>query len=295
MSRASNSTYIYHDTLKVHIGQTKNELTSFDKPIQPYVTANNKDLKLQIVSSPGQASRSGWYSTWRCVVTTPENLVFYAEIDSKILCSLLANNTVVSGIVQEPVEYASINGMPAFINSNMPEYDSCMTYTNYKLQYKKAKKTTKWEPGCVYETALRKSVYLGDVYVWVDNVSPDAMTYKLLKEPIKKKLVFDITYNTTAESVADVLKEARWSGFSLLDKLPARTLSTKPWDSEFNTSDVVAWQKREMENIKRINLFSYYNFDIHSFTFDATLPKENLEQLKLFERPVCGVLKLLKS
>jgi hypothetical protein len=295
MSRTGKSTYVYNDTLKVHIGQTKNELTSFDKPTQPYVTANNKDLKLQIVSSPGQASRSGWYSTWRCVVTTPENLVFYAEIDSKILCSLLANNTVVNGVVKEPVEYASINGMPAFINSNMPEYESCMAYTRYKLQYKKAKKTTKWEPGCVYETALKRAIYLGDVYVWVDEDNPNDMTYKLLKEPIKKKLVFDMTFNTKAESVADILKDARWSRFSLLDKLPARTLSTKPWDSEFSTSDVVAWQKREMENIKRINEFSYYSFDMNSFTFDNTLPKEQLEHLKLFERPARGAVKLLKS
>lgn len=284
MSKVSKNTYVYHDTLKVHIGQTKNELTSFERPIQPYVTANNKDLKLQIVSSPGKASRSGWYATWGCIVTTPENLVFYAEIESNTLCSLLANNTVVNGVVQEPLEYASMNGMPAFINSNMPEYESCMAYTKYKLQYKKAKKTTKWEPGKIYETASKRAIYLGDVYVWADIDSHNGMAYKLLKEPIKKKLVFDMTYNTKAESVADVLKEARWSGFSLLDKLPARTLSTEPWDSEFSISDVAAWQKREMENIKRINAFSSYTFDMHSFTFDATLPKEQLEQLKLFEK-----------
>lgn len=126
-------------------------------------TFENEGFTVTILDSAGGSSQGGRLSFWRCKVEK-NGVEFVIGVNDSVLADLIRSSGIKQGVVKEKVMFARKSGQPGFIHEGMQSYEEAMADTERKETMKKAKKTSKWEAGGVYQSLTLTSVCLGEIF-----------------------------------------------------------------------------------------------------------------------------------
>jgi len=140
------------------------ELRKHTKTHEPDIhTFDNEGFTVTILNSAGGSSQGGRLSFWQCKVEK-DGVEFIIGVNDSVLADLIRSSEIKRGVVKEKVMFARKSGQPGFIHEGMQSYKEAMADTERKKTMKKAKKTTKWERGGVYQSLTLTSVCLGEIF-----------------------------------------------------------------------------------------------------------------------------------
>lgn len=188
-----------------------------------FFTYQNEGFELELCKSARGSTAGGALSFWDCIVTAPDGNKFLIGIDAELLLNLIKNNTFIDGKLQGTFSFARLQGCVGALTTSMEDYKTAIADKQAKEALKKARKTTKWQVGHVYQTLTCKDVYLGRLYRWYKPIyknqwaySSEIYGFKKLKEP--EIVEWYSNYYPDHKS----LNNYCLYGYDLHDKCPAR-------------------------------------------------------------------------
>lgn len=131
-----------------------------DKVVE--IHTENKGFKFSLDSSADCSSRGGKLSFWMCRIDK-DDIHGRIGINQDELNQLFKESTFVNGICQQEVCFYRLNGKVGVCVVGGEKYKEFHQKNNRDNELSKAKKTSKWELGRVYETKTTKQVWVGDV------------------------------------------------------------------------------------------------------------------------------------
>lgn len=131
--------------------------------IEPLIIhTKNNGFKLSLDSSAGGSSQGGKLSFWMCKIEK-DNICGRIGINQEELNQLFKESTFINGVCQQEVCFYRIGGQVGACVVGGERYKEFYDIKYKDNQLSKAKKTTKWELGRVYESKTMKSVWIGVV------------------------------------------------------------------------------------------------------------------------------------
>lgn len=131
--------------------------------VEPLIIHTKNDgFKLSLDSSAGGSSQGGKLSFWMCKIEK-DNICGRIGINQEELNQLFKESTFVNGVCQQDVCFYRIDGQVGACVVGGERYKEFYDIKDKDTQLSKAKKTTKWELGRVYESKTIKSVWVGVV------------------------------------------------------------------------------------------------------------------------------------
>ena len=129
--------------------------------IEPLVIhTKNNGFKLSLDSSADYSSQGGKLSFWMCKIEK-DDICGRIGINQEELNQLFKESTFINGVCQQEVCFYRIGGQVGACVVGGERYKEFYDIKDKDTQLSKAKKTTKWELGRVYESKTMKSVWLG--------------------------------------------------------------------------------------------------------------------------------------
>lgn len=215
--------------------------------VEPLVIhTENKGFKLSLDSSADYSSQGGKLSFWMCRIDK-DDIHGRIGINQEELNQLFKESTFVNGVCQQDICFYRINGNVGACVVGGERYKEFYQEKDRDIKLSKAKKTTKWELGRVYESKTIKSVWIGDVTNYFTGE--------------KHHLILDVDEND--KSITDVLKHNWLYKDMLKDNFPSRIASEVIFDIKENSNSLALKSKDDlMEVIKGmvgcINSDDYY-------------------------------------
>lgn len=131
--------------------------------IEPLIIhTKNNGFKLSLDSSAGYSSQGGKLSFWMCKIEK-DNICGRIGINQEELNKLFKESTFINGVCQQEICFYRIDGQVGACVVGGKRYKEFYDIKDKDTQLSKAKKTTKWELGRVYESKTMKSVWVGVV------------------------------------------------------------------------------------------------------------------------------------
>ena len=131
--------------------------------IEPLIIhTKNNGFKLSLDSSAGGSSQGGKLSFWMCKIEK-DDICGRIGINQEELNKLFKESTFINGVCQQDVCFYRIGGQVGACVVGGERYKEFYDIKDKDTQLSKAKKTTKWELGRVYESKTMKSVWVGVV------------------------------------------------------------------------------------------------------------------------------------
>lgn len=200
------------------------------EPIEYYV--DNEGFKLTIVDCAGTSSQGGKLSFWNCLIEKEPNIRVIVGIDQVNLLSLIRQSTIVNGTIKESLSLAKLSSTAGAVHKDMVEWSK--SKQNKIIDKKGQKKTSKWEIGRNYTSLTKNTLYIGDLYNWVEQRT----TYKeentpgyygvrkvahyhlkFTDTPVKRHCVFELGSYISKDIVKDINENKIKSIESLYDKI----------------------------------------------------------------------------
>lgn len=231
-------------------------------------TFDNEGFTAKILDSAGGSSQGGRLSFWRCEIEK-DGIKFTIGVNDGILADLIKNSDISNGLVKQKVMFARQSGQPGLIHKGMDSYKDAVADMKHKADMKKAKKTSKWEIGGVYQTLTQTDICIGEVFDTMEEYKEEHRPYswynrydeKLRKRDVPvKMLAWMHVYNFDNEKVPDnftkFLKSQLNSNYIYFStgKPPARTKTKqlKVKESDLNLIDQLLEQKEDGEYGNRV-------------------------------------------
>ena len=165
------------------IGYNKKENKTYE------FTYDNKDFKLEIISSADNSSQGGKLSFWKCLIKKEGN-IFEIGINSELLSTLIKHTTIKKGQVEELVSIARYSGQVGVLTDNMTQYKEAVSTKILKEKRKKSKKTSIYKKGKVYSTLTKNDLCLGNIKAYYE-ILPEFVSRDhqyILANPVLVKL-----------------------------------------------------------------------------------------------------------
>ena len=162
------------------------------EPIEFY--SKNEGFKVSLLEDAGASSQGGKLSFWNCLVEK-DGTQAKVGIDTSILLSAMKQSTLINGVFQDTFSLYKAN-TAGIVNKNMKEWDM------FDRDGKKARKTSKYKPGGVYDNITASYLYLGEVMCYFDSIGVcenrrNLFEVKLLQEPVKRHLLYIMPRQST--------------------------------------------------------------------------------------------------
>ena len=146
------------------------EKKEYTKTYEPKVhTFDNEGFTVKILKSAGGSSQGGRLSFLACEIEK-DGIKFVIGVNDELLVDLIRNSDITKGVVKEKVMFVRKAGRPGFIHEGMEAYEEANADMKLKADMKKAKKTTKWEIGGVYQTLTQTDICIGEVWDKMEEV-----------------------------------------------------------------------------------------------------------------------------
>lgn len=175
------------------------------EPIEYFVDNNN--FTLTILDCAGSSSQGGKLSFWNCLIEREPDIRVVVGIDQTNLLLLLKQSTLINGRVSEKLSLAKFSSTAGVVHPGMQEWHKSK---QNKLSGKAGeKKTTKWQLGRNYTSLTKDSLYIGDLYYWIeetktahDEIKHSIYStsrvmhthYKILEKPIVKHCILSLDW-----------------------------------------------------------------------------------------------------
>ena len=131
--------------------------------VEPLIIhTENNGFKLTLDSSAGGSSQGGKLSFWMCKIEK-DNICGRIGINQEELNQLFKESTFINGVCQQEVCFYRIGGQVGACVVGGERYKEFHDIKDKDAQLSKAKKTTKWELGRVYESKTMRSAWVGVV------------------------------------------------------------------------------------------------------------------------------------
>lgn len=124
---------------------------------------DNEGFTVRVLDSAGGSSQGGRLSFWMCEVEK-DGVKFNIGVNDEILAGLIKSSDMTNGQVKQKCMFARKQGQPGLIHEGMQMYKDAVADMDHKAAMKKAKKTTKWELGGIYQTITQTDICLGEVW-----------------------------------------------------------------------------------------------------------------------------------
>lgn len=207
------------------------------------IHTENKGFILSLDSSADYSSQGGKLSFWMCKIDKGD-IHGRIGINQEELNQLLKESTFINGVCQQEVCFYRVNNNVGACVVGGERYKAFYEEKAKDIELAKAKKTTKWELGRVYETKTTKSVWVGDVTNYFTGE--------------KHHLVLNV--KDSDKTLKDVLKDISIYDRNLFDKFPSKIATDKVFDTSECSKILVEVQREEV--IKNIDkMISYFNED----------------------------------
>ena len=219
------------------------------------VRTENKDFTFRIINAAGNSYQGGKLSFWMCLMEKPGVPPFLVGINADLLSYLIVQSSFKNGILQDKtVFFARCSGQLGVLHEGMKEYSDFIATQQLKAKVEQSK-TTKWQPGYIYETQRTRDVCLG--YVKMPLQRDDKSTWREEKLELnfdaEKVALYTYEYsdaNAGKKDLEEWLETALTSSDRFSTKYPARMEGKqiyKPsddYDKEVATAILNASQRR---------------------------------------------------
>ena len=209
-----------------------------DKVVE--IHTENKGFKFSLDSSAEGSSCGGKLSFWMCRIDKDDdNIHGRIGINQEELNQLFKESTFVNGVCQQKVCFYRLNGKVGVCVVGGERYKEFHQKNDKDNELSKAKKTSKWELGRVYESKTIKQVWVGDV--------TNCITGK------KCHLILN-----ARDNIEDTINDRRWfyEDENLRDKFTSKVATDKILDAS-KSSELLAKRQKE-EIIKEIDKIINY-------------------------------------
>ena len=207
-----------------------------DKVVE--IHTENKGFKFSLDSSAEGSSCGGKLSFWMCRIDK-DDIHGRIGINQEELNQLFKESTFVNGVCQQEVCFYRLNGKVGVCVVGGERYKEFHQKNDKDNELSKAKKTSKWELGRVYESKTIKQVWVGDV--------TNCITGK------KCHLILN-----ARDNIEDTINDRRWfyEDENLRDKFTSKVATDKILDAS-KSSELLAKRQKE-EIIKEIDKMIKY-------------------------------------
>lgn len=207
-----------------------------DKVVE--IHTENKGFKFSLDSSAEGSSCGGKLSFWMCRIDK-DDIHGRIGINQEELNQLFKESTFVNGVCQQEVCFYRLNGKVGVCIVGGERYKEFHQKNDKDNELSKAKKTSKWELGRVYESKTIKQVWVGDV--------TNCITGK------KCHLILN-----ARDNIEDTINDRRWfyEDENLRDKFTSKVATDKILDAS-KSSELLAKRQKE-EIIKEIDKMIKY-------------------------------------
>lgn len=197
------------------------------------VTTTNDGFTLEIIdAAQGSYSQSGKLSFWMCKITKEGlDLEVQVGINSELLCDLIKETTFDRGKCTDNLMFVHYGAVLGAVSKNTEMYNKAVASMGKKASIE-SNKTSKWEKGVFYESANKKSVWLGDLHMPIKldynpygNRHDDTFLITIKKDDIVHIIEdYDPTlHNLIKDYTANALKPRGWHFKEVCrETLPAR-------------------------------------------------------------------------
>lgn len=207
-----------------------------DKVVE--IHTENKGFKFSLDSSAEGSSCGGKLSFWMCRIDK-DDIHGRIGINQEELNQLFKESTFVNGVCQQEVCFYRLNGKVGVCVVGGERYKEFHQKNDKDNELSKAKKTSKWELGRVYESKTIKQVWVGDV----TNCITGKKCHLILK---------------ARDNIEDTINGSRWfyDDKNLRDKFTSKVATDKILDAS-KSSELLAKRQKE-EIIKEIDKMINY-------------------------------------
>ena len=205
------------------------------------IYTENKGFTLSLDSSADYSSQGGKLSFWMCKIDKGD-IHGRIGINQEELNQLFKESTFINGVCQQEVCFYRANNNVGACVVGGERYKAFYEEKAKDIALSKAKKTTKWELGRVYETKTTKSVWVGDV----TNYFTKETNHLILRVEDGDK------------TIKDVLRDVYIYDRDLTNKFPSKVATDEVFDVS-ECSKILA-EVQEEELIEDINrMIRYFN------------------------------------
>lgn len=206
-----------------------------DEEVFDYVETDNDHFKLRICEAADGSSQGGKLSFWTCILEKEGIPPFTIGINADLLAELILDSTFENGKCVQEVTLARKNGQIGALHEGMRAYDDMISDLNKKRAVESAEKTSKWEPGYVYQSMTKKGLCIGKL-PQIATMETHYTTYycefhyTLDFKADKKPLYVEFSSEddlTTNEKVALELSNPYRRGLPFSDRYPSRMKGEK--------------------------------------------------------------------
>ena len=206
-----------------------------DEEIYDYVETDNDHFKLRICEAADGSSQGGKLSFWTCILEKEGIPPFTIGINADLLAELILDSTFENGKCVQEVTLARKNGQMGALHEGMRAYDDMISDLNKKRAVESAEKTSKWEPGYVYQSMTKKGLCIGKLpqiakmeahYTTYYCEYHYTLDFKVNKKPLYVEFSSEDNLATN-EKVALELSQNYRGGLPFADKYPSRMKGEK--------------------------------------------------------------------
>ena len=220
-----------------------------DKVIE--IHTENKGFKFSLDSSAEGSSCGGKLSFWMCRIDK-DDIHGRIGINQEELNQLFKESTFINGVCQQEVCFYRLNGKVGVCIVDGERYKEFHQKNDKDNELSKAKKTSKWELGRIYESKTIKQVWVGDV--------TNCVTGK------KCHLILN-----ARDNIEDTINNIHWfHDENLRDKFTSKVASDKILDIS-KSSELFAKRQKE-EIIEEINkMINYIDKNKYDYVYQVYL------------------------
>ena len=232
------------------------------------IHTENKGFTLSLDSSADYSSQGGKLSFWMCKIDKGD-IHGRIGINQEELNQLLKESTFINGVCQQEVCFYRANNNVGACVVGGERYKAFYEEKAKDIALSKAKKTTKWELGRVYETKTTKSVWVGDVTNYFTGE--------------KHHLVLRVEDND--KTLKDVFKGISIYDNNLFDKFPSKIATDIVFDTSECSKILVEVQREEIiKNIDKMILYFNENKGCYQSMYPITYLAEYYIDLNDFQK-----------
>jgi hypothetical protein len=233
--------YVSDENNKNTLATGKNWASKYNYKDQDKVVeihTENKGFKFSLDSSAEGSSCGGKLSFWMCRIDK-DDIHGRIGINQEELNQLFKESTFINGVCQQEVCFYRLNGKVGVCVVGGERYKEFHQKNDKDNELSKAKKTSKWELGRVYESKTIKQVWVGDV----TNCITGEKCHLILK---------------ARDNIEDTINDSRWfyEDENLRDKFTSKVATDKILDAS-RSSELLAKRQKE-EIIKEIDKMINY-------------------------------------
>ncbi|MBR4313723.1 MAG: hypothetical protein IKP66_02295, partial [Lachnospiraceae bacterium] len=184
------------------------------------VTTTNDGFTLEIIdAAQGSYSQSGKLSFWMCKITKEGlDLEVQVGINSELLCDLIKETTFDRGKCTDNLMFVHYGAVLGAVSKNTEMYNKVVASMGKKASIE-SNKTSKWEKGVFYESANKKSVWLGDLH----------MPVKLDYNPYGNRQDDTFLITIKKDDIVHIIEEYNPTLHNLIKDYTANALKPRGW------------------------------------------------------------------